>query len=235
MEDFTSQNQISRSSRLVLRSASNSQDVKVKSHFFILAAGRRTLTETKRIFSSVTENVFEKYVAKLPMRVGGLGLRSAVRCADVAYWASGRRSSGAPAWRTAGSVGHLPFPTPEVLSTVWPHSCSSGPSEITLRMERKCSLCFCPHFAATTSLVPRGVCEGCQAPLDASGRHQGGCSRSGRLKKRATATERALARVCREAGARVMFNVLLRDMNVDVPASDGKRIEVLAQGLPFFQ
>ena len=32
-------------------------------------------------------------------------------------------------------------------------------------------------------------------------------SRSGRLKKRATPTERALARVCREAGARVMFNV----------------------------
>ena len=31
-----------------------------------------------------------------------------------------------------------------------------------------------------------------------------------------------------------MFNVLLRDMNVDVPASDGRRIEVLAQDLPCF-
>ena len=27
-------------------------------------------------------------VAKLPMRMGGLGLRSAVRCVDAAYWAS---------------------------------------------------------------------------------------------------------------------------------------------------
>ena len=38
----------------------------------------------------------------------------------------------------------------------------------------------------------------------------------------------------REVGAKVMFNVLLRDMNVDVPASDGRRIEVLAQDLPCF-
>ena len=31
-----------------------------------------------------------------------------------------------------------------------------------------------------------------------------------------------------------MFNVLLRDMDVDVPASDARRIEVLAQDLPCF-
>ena len=40
---------------------------------------------------------------------------------------------------------------------------------------------------------------------------------------RATPIERVLARVCR-----------LRDMNVDVVASDGRRIEVLAQDLPCF-
>ena len=27
-------------------------------------------------------------MARFPMRMGGLGLRSAVRCADAAYWAS---------------------------------------------------------------------------------------------------------------------------------------------------
>ena len=43
-----------------------------------------------------------------------------------------------------------------------------------------------------------------------------------------------MARVCREAGARVKFNALLREMNVTVPASDEKRIEVLAQDLPCF-
>ena len=47
--------------------------------------------------------------------------------------------------------------------------------------------------------------------------------------------ERAAARVCREAGARVATNVLLRDMNVDVPLTDGRRIEVLANGLPIWQ
>ena len=47
--------------------------------------------------------------------------------------------------------------------------------------------------------------------------------------------ERAAVRVCREAGARVATNVLLRDMNVDVPLANGRRIEVLANGLALWQ
>ena len=43
-----------------------------------------------------------------------------------------------------------------------------------------------------------------------------------------------MARICREAGARVKFNALLRDMNVRVASSDARRIEVLAQDLPCF-
>ena len=43
-----------------------------------------------------------------------------------------------------------------------------------------------------------------------------------------------LARVYREAGARVRFNAFLRDMNVNVAATDERRIEVLAQDLPCF-
>ena len=45
-----------------------------------------------------------------------------------------------------------------------------------------------------------------------------------------------MARVCREAGARVATNAFLRDMNVaGVRARDGRRIEVLASGLPLYQ
>ena len=47
--------------------------------------------------------------------------------------------------------------------------------------------------------------------------------------------ERAAARVCREAGARVAENVFLRDMNLGVPVHDARRIEVVANGLPLWR
>ena len=43
--------------------------------------------------------------------------------------------------------------------------------------------------------------------------------------------ERAVARVCREAGARVATNVFLRDLNLSMPLSE---LEVVANGLPGF-
>ena len=47
--------------------------------------------------------------------------------------------------------------------------------------------------------------------------------------------ESAAARVCREAGARVATNLLVRDMDLDVPnAHDNRRLEVVADGLPLF-
>ena len=49
-----------------------------------------------------------------------------------------------------------------------------------------------------------------------------------------TPVERRVARICREAGARVRFNAFLRDMNINVGAADERRIEVLAQDLPSF-
>ena len=64
------------------------------------------------------------------------------------------------------------------------------------------------------------------------GDHRAACPTAGVLGARGAALERAAARVCREAGARVATNVFLRDMNVDVPLADGRRIEVLANGLP---
>ena len=81
--------------------------------------------------------------------------------------------------------------------------------------------------------VTEKVCE-CGTMLDSTGRHRAACNRSGRLKKRALAPERTLARVCREAGATVRCNAKLCDMNLAVAANDDRAIEVLASGLPLF-
>ena len=79
--------------------------------------------------------------------------------------------------------------------------------------------------------VSEAHCE-CGLPLDVQGRYRAACPRSGRLKSRAQAPEQTLARVCREAGATVRFNAMLRDMNIAVAATDHRAIEVLASGLP---
>ena len=46
--------------------------------------------------------------------------------------------------------------------------------------------------------------------------------------------ERTAARICREAGARVAENVLLRDLNLDAPVLDDRRLEVVANALPIW-
>ena len=77
-------------------------------------------------------------------------------------------------------------------------------------------------------------CEGCGALVDREGMHYTCCTRTGRIRRRAVPIERTTARICREAGAVVRTNVLLRDMNVGVAAGDGRQLEVLAQGLPCY-
>ena len=71
----------------------------------------------------------------------------------------------------------------------------------------------------------------CGGFFDSLRRHRGACPRSGRSRSRAFATERTLARTCREAGATVRVNVKLRDMNVAVSALDEREVEMLASGL----
>ena len=51
--------------------------------------------------------------------------------------------------------------------------------------------------------------------------------------RRGFALEFAVARVCREAGARV--SVFLRDLDLTISAMDERRIEVIAEGLPNFR
>ena len=82
--------------------------------------------------------------------------------------------------------------------------------------------------------LSRCLKHGVNAVLDREGRHRAACARSERLKTRALAPERSLARVCQEAGATVRYNARLRDMNLTVTAQDDRAIEVLASGLSLF-
>ncbi len=75
----------------------------------------------------------------------------------------------------------------------------------------------------------------CGGLLDEYGDHRAACSTCGVLRRRGTPLEKAMARVCREAGARVAENVFLRDLNVGgISAWDGRQLEVVANGLPLW-
>ena len=74
----------------------------------------------------------------------------------------------------------------------------------------------------------------CRQPLDPLGDHRAACPRSGALRTRASGMERAAARICREAGASVRMNVLVRDLNTHTTQHDDRRIEVIANGLPLW-
>ena len=76
---------------------------------------------------------------------------------------------------------------------------------------------------------------GCGGLLDPHGDHRAACSTCGVLRRRAKPLEKALARVCREAGARVAEDVLLRNLNLEgISARDGRQLEVVANGLPLW-
>ena len=61
------------------------------------------------------------------------------------------------------------------------------------------------------------------------------CSTSGVLGRRGCALESAAARICREAGARVSTNIFVRDLDLaPLGGVDGRRLEVVAEGLPVF-
>ena len=74
----------------------------------------------------------------------------------------------------------------------------------------------------------------CGRALDPLGDHRAACPRAGVLGPRGFALEAAAARICREAGARVVTNCFVRDMNLDVPPEDARRLEVVANNLPLW-
>ena len=81
--------------------------------------------------------------------------------------------------------------------------------------------------------LPLSVTEAtcvCGRHLDSLGQHRAACPHSGKLRTRAVGPERTVARICREAGALVRCSVEVRDMNVTVPATDEREVEVVASG-----
>ena len=70
----------------------------------------------------------------------------------------------------------------------------------------------------------------CGLPLDSLGHHQAACARAGVL------LESVAARICRDGGGRVTTNVLVRDLDLALPGAvaDGRRLEVVVDGLPLF-
>ena len=65
----------------------------------------------------------------------------------------------------------------------------------------------------------------CRRLLDPFGDHRAACARSGVLWGCGCPLERAAARVCREAGARVTSNTRLADLNLQVDRVDDRRLE----------
>ncbi len=75
----------------------------------------------------------------------------------------------------------------------------------------------------------------CRHPLDPLGDHRAACSTAGVLARRGYPLESAAARICREARGRVRRDVFVRDLNLShVVPTDGRRIEVIVDGLPLF-
>ena len=76
----------------------------------------------------------------------------------------------------------------------------------------------------------------CGRPLDSLGHHQSACSRAGVLGHRGHPMETVMTRICREAGARVRTNVMVRDLDLGAfNRLDGRRLEIIADGLPLWR
>ena len=75
----------------------------------------------------------------------------------------------------------------------------------------------------------------CGRPFDSRGHHRAACARAGVLGRRGFAVESAAARICREGGARVTTNAMVRDMDLAaLNPGDARRLEIVADGLPLF-
>ena len=88
---------------------------------------------------------------------------------------------------------------------------------------------LCRRFHLPLPLSSR-TCR-CGRQLDSFGHHRAACAEAGVLGKRGFPLECAAAQVCREVGARVTTNAFIRDHLGEFDRLDGRRIEVIADGL----
>ena len=81
----------------------------------------------------------------------------------------------------------------------------------------------CSSVVSGSPLLPTARNCRCGLPLDSCGHHRAACAG-------------AVARICREAGARVSLDVRVQDMDLAHPdALDNRRLEIVAGGLSLFQ
>ena len=155
---------------------------------------------------------------------------------------------------TAGSIGLLPLQTDTAgRSLMLSGQTAANRAHLRFHSGRNAAMAFADAPTAPEYVIPphlfqvlllerlplplpitEATCSGLRGPVGSWRNPQSGVHQVGRVRKRAAPVERTLPRVFREAGARVRFNALLRDMNMEVAASDARRIEVLAQDLPCF-
>ena len=149
-----------------------------------------------------------------------------------------------PAWRAVLAGAQPPPIQPEEFEPSqrgWQHEAAS-------RVERAHRETLFPRMSDPAKALVRShggpgaglallTCPTCRlTKLDTFGHHRAACARAGVLGKRGYALESVVARICREAGGRVATNVLVRELDlVGVPAADGRRLEVVVDGLPLLQ
>ena len=136
--------------------------------------------------------------------------------------------------------------------TVWPHL---SPAEPAMVRSQSGPLASVPFTAMPTRRNTRidpepfrvlllrrhrsplllAVCTcRCGRLLDDLGHHRAACSTAGVLGRRGFAVESAIAQICREGGARVSVNAMLRDLDISAQVTDSRRLEVVAEGLTLF-
>ena len=74
----------------------------------------------------------------------------------------------------------------------------------------------------------------CGRPLDVLGHHRATCGKVGVLSRRGYAVVSTVAQICRESGARVSTNVMVRNFDIAQGNADSRRLEVVAEGLSLF-
>ena len=75
----------------------------------------------------------------------------------------------------------------------------------------------------------------CCLILDSKGNRQAACATAGVPSRRIFALEAAVAKMCREAEARVVCDALVRDLSLGVLGpGDGRRVEIVANNSPLF-
>ena len=90
-------------------------------------------------------------------------------------------------------------------------------------------LCFPLPVGAATCPA-----SSCRRRLDNLGDYLVCCTRAGGVQRRTRPLERAWQCVFREVGARVVVQPFLRDLDVSVGARDGRRVDMVARGLPLY-